>query len=130
MSETPAPTASHEAHGHDHEHDWNAHIRTYMIIGGVLFVGTLLTVAAAFWPIFDLRHRWANITLGLLIATVKSSLVALIFMHLKEEKKIIYKFMLFTAVFFAAMLFLILSSQSDPIPADGTGNMRYSVDQP
>lgn len=125
MSDSTNTHAVAGAHGHDDhgDHDWNAHVRTYLKVGGILFLGTLITVAAAFWPIFDLHHRWANITLGLAIATFKCSLVALIFMHLKDEKKLIFKFLLFTAVFFAAMLFLILSAQSDPIPADNTGNM-------
>lgn len=124
MSDTTHAHAS-AAHSHDdhHDHDWNAHVKTYIKVGVILFGGTLLTVAAAFWPIFDLHHRWANITLGLLIATVKCSFVALIFMHLKDEKTLIYKFLLFTVVFLAGMLFLILSAKNDPIPADPTHNM-------
>lgn len=121
---SPSTAAHSDAHGHD-DHDWNAHIKTYMKVGAILFGGTVLTVAAAFLPIFDLHHRAGNLTLGLLIATVKCTFVALIFMHLKNEKKLIYKFLLFTAIFFSVMLFLFLSAQQDPIPVDATGNMVH-----
>jgi cytochrome c oxidase subunit IV len=125
MSESTLSNVPADAHGHDghDDHDWGAHVRTYMKVGAILFIGTLLTVFAAYQ--IDLRHRASNITLGLLIATVKSSLVALIFMHLKNEKTMIYKFLFFTVIFFALMLFLILSSQSDPLPADATNNMVF-----
>ena len=119
---SPSPAAHSDAHGHD-DHDWNAHIKTYMKVGAILFGGTVLTVIAAFY--FDLHHRAGNLALGLLIATVKCSFVALIFMHLKNEKKLIYKFLLFTVIFFGVMLFLILSAQHDPIPVDATGNMIH-----
>ncbi len=122
MSDSTISKVPAEAHGHD-DHDWGAHIRTYMIVGGILFIGTLLTVFAAYH--IDLHHRASNITLGLLIATVKSSLVALIFMHLKNEKTLIYKFLIFTVIFFSVMLFLFLSAQSDPLPADATHNMVF-----
>ena len=126
MSDHSPSSTSATSDGHEHhEHDWNAHVKTYLKVGAVLFAGTVITVAAAFLPIFDLHHRAANITLGLLIATVKCSFVALIFMHLKNEKKLIYKFLLFTVIFFGVMLFLILSNQSDPIPVDPTGNMVH-----
>jgi caa(3)-type oxidase subunit IV len=114
----------HGGDGHD-DHDWSSHIRTYLKVGAILFGGTCLTVAAAYMPIFDLHGRAGNLTLGLAIATVKCTLVALIFMHLNGEKKLIYKFLLFTAVFFAVMMFLFLTAQSDPLPADKSGNMVH-----
>lgn len=68
-------------------------IRTYCFVGGVLFVGTVLTVAVATVEALDIgRHgfdMW-DCALGLLIASVKASLVAFIFMHLNHEKKAVY----------------------------------------
>lgn len=124
MSDSTHKNVPAEAHGHDdHEHDWAAHVRTYMIVGGILFIGTILTVFAAYH--IDLHHRASNITLGLAIASFKCSLVALIFMHLKNEKTIIYKFLLFTTIFFGGLMFLVLSAQHDPLPADPTHNMVF-----
>jgi caa(3)-type oxidase subunit IV len=120
---TPAAAPGPVGHDDHHEHDWSAHIRTYIIVGVILFVGTITTVIAAYH--IDLHDRARNITLGLTIATFKCSLVALIFMHLKNERTLIYKFLLFTAIFFGAMMFLFLSAQNDPLPADASGNMVH-----
>lgn len=123
MSDSHASAVS-ASHDHDHGHDdhyWQHHINTYLKVGGVLFACTVFTVIAAYH--IDLRDRAMNITFGLMIAAFKSSLVALIFMHMKNEKKIIYKFLSFTTIFFGVMIFLILSTQKDPIPADPTHNM-------
>jgi caa(3)-type oxidase subunit IV len=124
MSEsTSSPAAaSAAAHGHDHGHDDVAsHLKMYWVIGGTLFVCTVLTVVAAYH--IDLHSRAANLALGIAIATFKSSLVALIFMHLKHERNLIYKVLLFTAFFAFAMMFLILFTHSDPIPGT-TGSTR------
>jgi caa(3)-type oxidase subunit IV len=68
-------------------------VRTYLIVGLILFLGTVLTVAVATMPALDIgRHgfdAW-DCVLGLAIATIKASLVAFIFMHLNHEKKAVY----------------------------------------
>ena len=68
-------------------------IRTYLFIGAILFVGTVTTVLVATVPALDIGEhgfdKWDCI-LGLLIATVKASLVAFVFMHLNHEKKAVY----------------------------------------
>ena len=46
------------------------------------------------------------VTVALLVATVKGSLVACYFMHLISEKKLIYAVLALTAAFFAALLTL------------------------
>jgi caa(3)-type oxidase subunit IV len=118
--------AGHDDHGGDHhDHDWGKHLRLYWIIFGILMFGTCLTVAAAYMDFFDLGSRPANITLGLLIASCKASCVGAIFMHMKGEKHLVYKFLAFTAFFFLAMVFLFMFAQGDPLPADVTGNMKY-----
>jgi cytochrome c oxidase subunit 4 len=89
----------------DHS-DVSKHIRGYLIVGATLLIGTILTVLAS---LVDLGHHW-NIILALVIATVKSSLVVLFFMHLISERQMIYIVMAFTAVFFTSLMYLILWS--------------------
>jgi caa(3)-type oxidase subunit IV len=54
-----------------------------------------------------------NIVIGLLIATVKASLVALFFMHLISEKTAIYMFMGVTVFFFTGLMVLTLWASHD-----------------
>jgi caa(3)-type oxidase subunit IV len=86
-------------------------IRSYGIVGGLLLVGTAITVAA------NQVHLAvpAAITVALIIATIKGSMVAAIFMHLSHEKKWIYGALLLTVVFFVVLLFLPLATVSDTI---------------
>jgi len=118
MSDTPSQTpAAGAGHGHgDHgPHDLKKHIRLYLIIGGVLIFMTFFTIAVAYLPIFDFGDKHINIGFGLLIAAFKVSLVCLIFMHLNHERGLIYKVLLFSMVFFAAMMFLFCLAYMDPI---------------
>jgi cytochrome c oxidase subunit 4 len=55
------------------------------------------------------------ITVALLIAAIKGSLVASYFMHLISEKKVIYATLLLTVVFFVALMALPLFHHADPI---------------
>jgi caa(3)-type oxidase subunit IV len=86
-------------------------IRSYGIVGGLLLVFTAITVAA------NQVHLAvpAAITVALIIATMKGSMVAAIFMHLSHEKKWIYGALLLTVVFFIVLLFLPLATVSDTI---------------
>lgn len=94
----------------DDAHDIQKHVRSYMIIGAILLAGTVLTVVAAQ---VDLGHPYINIGVGLLIATVKASLVALFFMHLISEKTTIYMFMSVTVFFFFGLCVLTLWTSHD-----------------
>ena len=89
----------------DHS-DVSKHIRGYLIVGGTLLLGTILTVLASY---LDLGHHW-NIILALVIATVKASLVVLFFMHLISERQMIYIVLVFTVVFFTGLMYLTLWS--------------------
>ncbi len=93
----------------DHADDVSKHIRGYLIIGGTLLVGTILTVLASY---VDLGHGW-NIALALVIATAKASLVALFFMHLISEKQMIYTVLGFTAFFFLGLMFITIAAYLD-----------------
>lgn len=94
------------------------HVKLYMLIGVILFICTVLTVAVAKIEFLDFGERGfdaIDMVIGLLIATVKATLVALIFMHLNHEKKMIY--LLFgIGIFFGICLMAITGfSFSDPI---------------
>ena len=52
---------------------------------------------------------------ALIVATIKASLVALIFMHLKSEKWTIYRFLLITLVFAIGLFALTALAFSNPI---------------
>jgi cytochrome c oxidase subunit 4 len=79
-------------------------IRGYLTIGAVLFVCTAITVAA---NQVHLAVPFA-ITVALIIATIKGSMVAAVFMHLNHEKRWIYGALLLTIAFFIVLLFLPL----------------------
>ncbi len=68
-------------------------MRLYLLVGAILFGGTIATVAVATVPWLDIGEhgfdKW-DMGLGLMIAAFKASLVALIFMHLNHEKRLIY----------------------------------------
>ena len=53
------------------------------------------------------------ISLALLVATIKGSLVACYFMHLISEKKLILAVLVLTAVFFAVLLALPVLTHSN-----------------
>ena len=55
------------------------------------------------------------VTVALLIATVKASLVACYFMHLISEKRLIFLVLAFTVFFFIGLLLLPLLTAMDPI---------------
>ncbi len=67
--------------------------KKYLLIGLILFVFTVVTVAVATVPWLDFgEHGFdaQDATIGLIIATIKAGLVGAIFMHLSHEKKTIY----------------------------------------
>lgn len=86
------------------------HIKLYLGIGATLMVFTAITVALSFKDFGD----W-NIPVGLAVATFKSSLVVLIFMHLNHERALIYKILLFTLVFLGVMFTLFVAAHGDPL---------------
>jgi len=92
--------------------DINRHIRVYLMIFAALLVLTGLTVAAWKW---GPEAIGPTIALALLIATVKASLVALFFMHLSAEKKLIYWVLAITVVFFFVLLFVPILTAHDVI---------------
>ncbi len=86
----------------DHAADIDRHVRIYITVFVALMVLTIITVAISYLhlPIA------AAVSVALLVATIKGSLVACYFMHLISEKKLIYAVLLLTVVFFVALLSL------------------------
>ena len=95
-------------------------VRTYWMIGAALYVFTVITVAV------NQVHLAVPlaITVALIIATIKGSMVASVFMHLNHEKKWIYGALMLTVVFFVVLLFVPFLTISDTfgthISAPGT----------
>lgn len=85
-------------------------VRSYQFVGMALLVGTAFTVWASY---INFGSPTINITIALIIATVKASLVAGFFMHLISERKAIYATLATTAFFFVALMALTLWSMHD-----------------
>src|SRR4026209_2613089 len=86
----------------DHAADIDRHVRVYITVFVALMVLTIVTVAVSR---FHLPVPVA-VTVALLVATIKGSLVACYFMHLISEKKLIYAVLALTAFFFIVLLAL------------------------
>ena len=87
--------------------DIDKHVRTYMMVFLSLMVLTVMTVSA--WKFLDLSVGM-TITLALIIATIKASLVACFFMHLIDERKLIYSVLLLAVAFFFVLLLTPLAT--------------------
>jgi cytochrome c oxidase subunit 4 len=90
------------SHGQSHGHEEAGHVvpvSTFKKVLGALLVLTIITVLAAQ---VDLG-KW-NIVGALVIASIKASLVVLIFMHGKYENKILWTYILIPFVLLAIMI--------------------------
>lgn len=91
-------------------------IKKIKIIGALLAVFTIITV----WlSTVELPTHSLNIIVGMIVAAIKASLVALIFMHLNHEAKLIYKILAFTVAFAVALFLLFVFSAHDPLVFSG-----------
>ena len=82
--------------------DIDKHVKVYITVFAALMVLTIVTVAIS-------RLHLSTpiaVSVALLVAIVKGSLVACYFMHLISEKKLIYAVLALTAAFFIALLSL------------------------
>jgi caa(3)-type oxidase subunit IV len=94
-------------------------VRTYMLVGLALLVFTGVTVAANQFH-FGVP---VAVTVALVIATMKGSMVASIFMHLSHEKKWVYGALILTVLGFLILMtvpiFTVSDSIGKPVPAIG-----------
>jgi caa(3)-type oxidase subunit IV len=101
---TNSKTAEHDAH--------RPNVKAFAIVFGALLFLTMLTTAVSR---LHLPHVEA-ITVGIMIAVVKASLVAAVFMHLWGENKLIHKILYSVAFFAAAMVTLTLMDSHRLLP--------------
>ena len=86
----------------DHAAEIDKYVRIYITVFVALMVLTIVTVAVSR---FHLPLPVA-VSVALLVATIKGSLVACYFMHLISEKKLIYAVLALTVAFFVVLLAL------------------------
>jgi cytochrome c oxidase subunit 4 len=101
-------------------------VRTYMMIGGALLVFTVITVAANYLHL----PIPAAITLALIIASIKASMVAAVFMHLNHEKRWIYGSLILTVAFFIVLMFVPLFTTIDTYGTHLTGPAGVTAGAP
>jgi cytochrome c oxidase subunit 4 len=84
-------------------------VRSYMIVFAMLMVFTVITVAVS-------RFHFAvpiAIAVALVIAAMKGSMVAAVFMHLSHERRWVYGTLILTVVFFFVLLMLPVLTSLD-----------------
>jgi cytochrome c oxidase subunit 4 len=96
---------AHVSHDHDDNGDVHVHIapsRFYWGIFGALVCLTIATVKVSYYDFGS-----ANILIALVIATMKASLVAAFFMHLRHDK--LFNTLAFLAAFLFLGIFILLT---------------------
>ena len=102
-------TSEHAVDVTSHAADIDRHVRVYITVFVALMALTIITVAVSY---LHLPAAMA-ISVALLVAIVKGSLVACYFMHLISEKKLILAVLVLTVVFFAVLLALPVLTHSN-----------------
>ena len=93
----------------DHAVDIDKHVRIYITVFVTLMALTIVTVAISY---LHLPVALA-VTVALIVALIKGSLVACYFMHLISEKKLIYAVLVLTVAFFIALMILPILTVHD-----------------
>lgn len=97
-----------------HKHNHVIPLKTYLLVWGALMVLTVLTVVISRFDFGSL-----NTLIAIFVATVKGSLVALYFMHLRYDNKfnliILVASLFFVVVFFVPTL-IDVSTRGDVTP--------------
>jgi cytochrome c oxidase subunit 4 len=97
-----------EAHYHGEDHHVMS-IPTYLIIFGILVVGTIATWAVAQLDLDEMLFVGANTLVALLIAIFKTTCVVLYFMHVRYSGKLVW-LCAFGAVIWLLILFAFTMS--------------------
>ena len=86
-------------------------VKKYVMVGAALFVFTAITVAA------NQVHLAVPvaITVALIIASMKGSMVAAVFMHLSDEKRWIYGALILTVIGFVVLMTVPMFTTHDNI---------------
>ncbi len=113
MSESHAPqTAASEAVTPEQAQEISKHVKGYIKIGLLQVVFSIITVAISYINFSSFGTKAIAV---LLAASGNATLVAGILMHLKDEKRMIWKFLIFTGVFFFILFFLTYLAHTDGI---------------
>jgi cytochrome c oxidase subunit 4 len=105
MAAEKAHAPAHSAHAHGDDGAVHVHIASSRFYWGIflaLIVLTILTVKVSYYDFGP-----ANIVIAILIATMKASLVATFFMHLRHDK--LFNTLSFVASFFFLAIFILLT---------------------
>ena len=102
--------------------DVRKEVRVYISIFVALLVLTVVTVGVSYLHLQSIAGR---ALVALVVASVKASLVAMFFMHLKVERPFVYLSLAFTAVFFVLLFALPMWTDHDHIV--GTTPNRWSA---
>lgn len=95
------------------------HIRQYLIVFASLLVLTVVTVLASRIDI----GITGGVILAMIIAAVKGTLVAGVFMHLfTDKRKLIYVVLIYTGIFVMVLFFLISLSFGDSLNIEDSGS--------
>ena len=102
LGETEHPThhGDHDPAHHNDPESVRKEIRRYLAVFAALAGLTIVTVGIAYLHL----PKVPAIVLALLVATIKGSLVAAVFMHLISERKLIYAVLILTVFFFGVMM--------------------------
>jgi caa(3)-type oxidase subunit IV len=104
-----SPGAAHDEHA---AHNVSKHIRAYLYVGATLLTFTAITVFLSYVNFGTMK---ANVAVAMIVATFKAGLVAAIFMHLSNEKRMIYRILMFTVFFVLGLFFLTYLAWYDPV---------------
>ena len=107
-SHTPEPAGVSQ----EQVRDIQKHIKGYLKIFVAQVAFAVAMVMVSFW---NFGSTAAQVGATLFVAAVNGILVACILMHLKEEKRTIWKFLIFTGVFFFILFFLTYLARTDTI---------------
>ncbi len=88
------------------------HVRVYVVVFVALAVLTVVTVAISYLHLSTVLA----ISVAMVVATVKASLVAGYFMHLVSEKKVILWLLLLCAAFLVALMALPVGTETGIAP--------------
>ncbi len=112
-------------HHTDSHHDTGHHLhggpKVYGVVLAALLTLTIITVVASK---IDFGSASANVIIALIIATIKATIVALWFMHLKYDKPVngmIFASTLFFLALFFAYPYIDTNSRTDVKPSNWKG---------
>jgi caa(3)-type oxidase subunit IV len=96
----------------EYAHGIQKHVRGYLLVGAILLSFTAITVALSY---VNFGTQKANIGIAMLVATIKATCVAAVFMHLAAEKRLIYRVLIFTGFFVLGLFWLTFLAWYNPV---------------